>query len=274
MILSEFLDTYADFRNVKQSTLDNYRYVLLRYSKHLKRPAELSDLSDRSVNRWLRSLECTHAPDTVRSTRCTILSVWNLAAKVEPQVEPPNLIRQAPRIDTAIETINGEQIQALIVAANGMTKKYNGYRRSDYYRTLIRAILESSMRIGDLHSLEWNDAQRPFSIVQGKTGRRRRVSFSKKLLDDMKRWHSRSGLCWPAGSPKTSGRAIASLGRSLGFHCTTTILRKTSITNVERQQPGTGWLHAGHASPETTRRWYTDWEQVKAPRPDFFDDTP
>jgi len=39
-------------------------------------------------------------------------------------------------------------------------------------------------------------------------------------------------------------------------------IRRTSGTEVERQQHGCAWLHLGHTSPDTARRWYINPERA------------
>ena len=137
-MLSEFLELYADYRTVRTSTIENYRYIVARLERFLGREAKLADLCDETINAWLRSMEPTHAAETIRSTRCAILSVWNLAARLQ-KASRPGLVRQAPKARQAIKTLTRQQVRELLEAASMLEGTYNGYRRSDYYRTLIRA---------------------------------------------------------------------------------------------------------------------------------------
>ena len=274
MQLDEFLAIYAAYRDVKHSTIEQYRYVVVSYSRFLERPATMRDLEPLSVNRWLQWLSANGSKFTAKSKRMELITLWNLAAQLG-HVEPPKMIRHVRTPEVAVDVLTDEQLASLRRAAHEATGEYNGYRKSDILRTLIQATLETAMRIGDLTSIEWDwmrSHRGRFELVervQGKTSRRRRVCFSDALIDDIAKWHGTGGLTWPFGSKRTAQEWLANCGERAGVRVTWTKLRKTAITDVERQQPGTGWLFAGHSSPETTRKWYTDWSKIEVPKPRF-----
>lgn len=274
MHLEEFLSVYAAYRDVKPSTVDQYRYAVLSFSRFLERPARFEDLQPLIVNRWLQWMSLKGSKHTAKTRRMELVTLWTLASDLG-HVEPPRMIRTVRVPDMAIDIVTRDELERLRHVIRGLRGKYNGYRRSDMMRTLVQATLETAMRIGDLRSLEWEwmlSHRGRFNlveVVQGKTSRRRRVRFSNALIDDIASWHGASGLTWPFGSPYTPQHWMRQCATKVGFDVTWTKLRKTAITDVESQRPGTGWLFAGHASPETTRKWYTDYSRVDVPRPRF-----
>jgi integrase len=256
--LVEFLETYRIYREIRPSTFDQYRWCVQCFERHLGRAARLQDLTPDNVNRWLTSLRDRLSPHTAKSRRMTLLSVWNLAAQMQ-LAESPRLIRTVKIPQHTPEVLTPDQIRRLVDATEGLTGRYCGYRWPDLLRTWILTVAETALRPGDMLALDWAKIRRAggsLTIVQRKTGRPRSVSLPGYIVSDVAGWHAASGPIWPARSRSVYGNRITALGRSVGIPVTHTALRKTAITDVERQRPGTAWLFAGHASPSTTQQWY------------------
>jgi len=271
MTLSALVDTYRAYRDVCRSTVDQYRYCVLSYSRFLQREAQLTDLNPLLVNQWLEWLCDNGSKRTANSRRMEMLTLWNLAADLD-LAPRPKMVRTIKFAEHRIDVLTCQQIVELRSEILKLKNKYNGYFRRDLLFTLVQATLETSLRIGDLLSIEWPwilAQHGRFEWIQAKTGRRRRVEFSQALLARIQAWHAPSGLTWPFGSRNTPSRWLSVCSSRLGFDVTFTTLRKTAITDVERQRPGTGWLFAGHASPDTTRTWYIDHTKIDVPRPRF-----
>lgn len=52
------------------------------------------------------------------------------------------------------------------------------------------------------------------------------------------------------------------IAAQIGLAVTPQQLRRSSISEVERQRPGAGHRHAGHTTDGTTQRWYFDHEYI------------
>lgn len=273
MELKDFLATYSTYRDIEQSTIEQYRYVLDCFSRHLGRPARLSDLQPGLVNSWLASLKSTHSPHTVHSRRNTILSIWHVATELDV-AEAAKMVRRVKVPKHVVTRLTTQEIERIFAAAERLRGVYNGYRWNDMVRTWIQATLETAMRPGDMRSLELIDVlshRGKLTIIQQKTGVVRRVLLSPRLLRDIGSWHGPSGLVWPLGDKQIMARKLTLVGRLADVKLTHTQLRKTAITDVESQLPGAGWRFAGHATPATTQQWYIDWDAADGdlPRPNF-----
>jgi integrase len=273
-LLTEFLDQeYTAARDVRPNTITQYHWVIRCFAKHLGRPAKLSDLNRVAVNAWLVSIGNQLAADTVKSRRMTILSLWRLAAELG-YVDSPRLIRQARKRDRILKTIGPDDVRRLVAAARQLPGEIHGIGRAVMMTTLITATWETALRQSDLFALDWpmvRAADGRLQIVQIKTGHRRWVHFSGELLNEIAAWHPGSGPVWPHLSGAGMLRNLRWACRLAGLPPVThTDLRKAAITEVERRQPGSGWIFAGHSSPATTQGWYIDgasaYRDIRGPR--------
>lgn len=278
--LAEFLDEYTSIKDIRTGTIRQYEYVILSFRDFLEREPLMADFNRQAVNGWLKWLQDTRdfSPFTLKSRRITMLSIWRLAAELE-YVDPPRslFIRKVKLPDRQIETITIEDVHRIIALARRDRRRMRGFpwRRGDYFRSAIMAIMETSLRTSDLHRLDFTDVMKAdghFPIIQVKTGHRRWVRMSDHLLDDIRSWHPGHGLIWPRVCRNMLRRELNKLGQVIGKHVTPTILRKTAITMAEQRQPGSGWIFAGHKGPETTRLWYTDADLAyrDLPAPDYW----
>jgi integrase len=260
MLLIDFVGTYADYRPIRPSTEAQYQYCVQSFEKHLGRRATTADLTATTVNQWLRHLTEIGSVHTAHSRRCTLLSIWRLAAELE-LVEPPRRVRKVVRPAHLVDAISAGQCRDLVTSSAALRGKFRGYLWRDLMRTWIVAALETSLRPGDMLRLSWShvvESGGHLPIIQEKTGKPRRISLSQSLMKDIGTWHKPAGPIWPI-SRQSVGRRLKSLGERVGVPgLTHTDLRKAAITDVERQCPGTGWIFAGHSSPATTQGWYID----------------
>jgi len=73
-------DGYALIRDVRPSTLGQYRIAADLFERWARGPIRLDELDERSVSGFLRDYSAQAAPDTVRSKRNSILALWRAAA--------------------------------------------------------------------------------------------------------------------------------------------------------------------------------------------------
>jgi len=263
MLLSLFLDTYAQHRDIADSTLKQYQFVILSFSRALDHPAKLSDLSADNVNGWLRSMQqAGQSPHTCKSSRMTILSVWNLATQLDMIPRHGN-VRGIRTPDLIIKTLTSEQVAAIRDCCDRLRGRWHKLTIAGYMRTFVDATLETSLRQSDLHRIPLSCiCEQPIQLIQKKTGYRRLAIFSESLIARILHWHNGDQLIWPRHSKTLVATRLRILGEQLKIvGLTHTMLRKTAISDVEAQAPGSGWIFAGHRSPSTTQAWYTDRQQ-------------
>lgn len=274
MTLNAFLDVYSRFRDCRPSTLDTYRGVLRQFAAFLGREPELTDLDETTVNDWLSHLSKKCSPFTVASRRMTILSIWNGAAKTG-HAGKPGFVKTVKQPDMLVKTLTDDQVDAVLDASRSLRNAICEYRAADYMAGWITIALETSLRPSDMHKLDWDELksrQGETRIIQHKTRYRRIVKVSEQTMMFMRTWHRKHGLVFPRPGSSTIAHTIKRIGKLAGIPWLNhTILRKTAITKVDAANPGSGWIFAGHRSPATTRRWYTDADRVAAgiPVPEY-----
>lgn len=279
MTLDAFLKMYyALIRDVRDSTIDQYGWCVLSFSKFLGRPALLSDLRHDVVSAWIKWLCGRGSKETAKSRRMTLLSIWSAATALGYAPARSGVVRPVKVPNRVVRSLTTEQCADVMSETRKLRGRLFRCRKAPYMTTLVRATLETSMRQSDLHILEWPDVvacHGTLQLVQIKTGVRRWAFMSRELLNEIAAWHGPHGLIWPRGERGTIGKILQKIGLKLGIRLTHTRLRVAAITDVERQQAGAGWIFAGHASPATTRTWYTDFDRVadSIPRPTFFEKT-
>ena len=253
---------YATENDVSESTLDHYHYVTLSYARFVG-SNQLSSINRNDVNRWLVHLQNEElSPFTIQQRRISLLTIWRAAYELELLEDLPKRIRKIKTPDKVIETLSTDQINKIHEISNFLRGRIPRTRilKSDYFRTFIQATLETAMRQSDLHALSYHEVfhRGKRTIIQIKTGHRRQFRFSNDLIEDIDSWHPKTGNIWPRAGQQYLSKRISDLGKAIGVKLTHTILRKTAITNQEAKQVGTGWIFAGHKSPDTTRQWYTN----------------
>lgn len=261
------LTHYAQQRDVKPSTIDTYLGVIRQFKVFLGRDPRANDLSRDIVNAWLSCLQQTLSPFTADSRRMTILSLWNVAHSLG-MVDRPDGIRTIKKPDILIRTLSSQQIELVILICRNLAGTMGALDvpRRDYMTTWVQMTLETSLRPSDMVRIKWpelRDSDGMIQLVQRKTGYRRYVRVSGSLLDLIRCWHGPSGDLFARVGSSTISHTIKRVGRQAGVHWLNhTALRRTSITAVESVAPGSGWIFAGHRSPATTRRWYTDADRL------------
>lgn len=269
MKIRDYLDdVYKIDNDVQDSTMEQYHYVVKSYCKF--NPSTLDELSRDRFNWWLVHLQREGlSPYTVRQRRTSMLTIWNAAFNSGHIDFEPKRIRKIKVPDNPARAYTNDQLLDLfnnIAKLKGKMPNCSMLKK-DYIRTFVRATLDAAMRQQDMHVLEYEQVvllNGRSTIIQKKTKFARRYHFSEGTMDDIKQSHHGGLLIWPLNRREYLGRVLSRFG------VTHTGLRKTAITHQERHQHGTGWIFAGHRSPETTRLWYIDNEMAYE---DLFDDS-
>lgn len=274
MTIDNFVAQYANYRDIRPGTIEQYKYTVKSLSRFLNRPAQLQDLHPDTVNRWLRSLSGKLSPFTIHSKRGQLLVLWRAAIEMQKVEEAPRTIRSIKRPERVVRTINPDEAALLVHYLSCLTGSIAGRPRGPYLVSLVRATLDTSLRQSDLHLLDWEATEKSdgkLQIVQVKTRRRRWVYLSQETLELIRPW-AQSGPIWPRKRRDRVTREIQSAARACGLgRLTHTDLRRSAIRSVEEQSPGSGWIFAGHESDATTRTWYLpkDLQYDGLPRPKF-----
>lgn len=157
MTLTELLtDLYVPLRGVGERTERLYRYTIQAFGEHLGRPAEVADLEELEVARFLSARLRQKATATAAKDRTQLRALWEFAARRGltdrwPQLRP---IRVPERVPQCWLT---EEMQRLLLAAGERQGTIAGVPAAAFWRAAILLLYDSGERIAALLSLEWSD---------------------------------------------------------------------------------------------------------------------
>jgi integrase len=257
MLLHDYLEQYNLTHDVKPSTLAHYRWVVASFERFAG-PTQTEALTADTVNGWLLWLrENGRSPFTTKQRKISLLVLWRSAWRegLAPTVQECRRVRvpEPPR-----RSWLPEDVSRLVAACASLRGDWRGW-----WRTFLLAAYETGLRRCDLQQLQRPDLVRgngSVIVTQIKTGKLVACTLSPSTLDEILDYCPPSRkLIWPwPYRVEAFYRAFQRLAKSAGVQGTFGVLRKTSATEVERERIGTAWLHLGHSSPDTTRKWYTD----------------
>lgn len=253
------------------------RSVSKKYEKALAavcremRDFGVSGFNADSLNRWLAWLETKWRPATVAKKKTIAGTLWRFAAN-RGVAEPLGELRRikVPRHDPVALTI--DELRALLAAADklaGCFQKSTTQRRL-YWRSLYLAYWDTALRISDLRSIErnWIWPGGFVSIVQSKVQRSHLVSLRPETLaaiDELMAGRT-TGPIWSVLNEQNFFKAQRKLFTAAGIRGSGKWIRRSSASYVERERPGTGWRHLGHAAPGLAERFYLD-PRIVQPEP-------
>ena len=228
----------------------------------LERDATAADLSDDSVNDWLRSLERTHAPKSVKEFRGELLALWRWLSG-QQICEHPREVRRVRLGDPCpISWTEDEAVKIIEQCRRLRGVLPNGASRRIYCEALFRFGYETGLRRSDAWTVRRNQIRPDGTIVlrQHKTGhahwpriREVTIALLARLPGDpplacpyrtTSRWYSywRRYVTGPAGVRHGAMQQI----------------RRTGATLLAIDHPEAVQRYLGHRSPEMQRH-YIDW---------------
>lgn len=270
--LRDVLDhDYAVLRGLNERAVHQFRLTLTRWSEHLGRQPEVSDLTGITVQKFLQARRDQVSIATVVKDRTHIVALWNhlfrlrrvdaAPAAVLPPLRAPKRVPRAYR---------AEEVSALIRAALTMPGGIDGRPASIWHASLIRAALETAERIGALMAVEWRDVDfRDQTILLRAENRKGcRQDLLRPISQETCRWiatlrldggERRKVWGWPASRATLWNhlrRICQQAGvQNRGYHG----LRRTAASYIAAAG-GLGEAAAalGHSSPDITRSHYVD----------------
>ncbi len=272
MELSEFVVSYC----LEHPVCDSYRDQLEATARQLTEFSggrlATAELRADVVNGWLVLLEGQCAETTVANKRRQLKTLWIAAhdAGLAPPVGRLRKIRVTPKIPEALSL---DQIQRLIQFADRLGGCFNGTTtpRRLYLGSLFRAYYDSALRVTDLLSIErpWIFPGGFISLVQSKVKRAHRVVFRPETItaiDELLDGRT-TGLIWPLWCHRRNFfKEIRRLFDAAGLPGSSKWVRRSSASYVERDNPGMGWRHLGHARPGLAESNYLA-PSIVAPEP-------
>jgi len=283
MTVQEFLVSYSLQRAITESSVEQYRIAVNRFEKWLGRPAELSDLTDDTMNRFLVAYAQSNKPHTVQSKRRSLLVLWRAVAEQHGTIEP-NRVRRIKTQPTPRDAWTAEDVGRICAELQKVQGRLPVVliKKADYYVGLVAAAWETGLRLADLMELERSHASEPgwFCVTMHKTGLPHWCKLHPSTRAIIQRTFDEVApprkLCWPTWGIRTPKACfkliraeIMAAVESAGLSASDgpfKKLRRSSITAVELAAPGQGQHHAGHTSAITTQKWYLS-DGIKLNRP-------
>lgn len=264
MTLQDYLVRYNISRDIKPSTLEHYQWVIHSLDSFVGHETCVEELSADLVNGYLLWLRDNgRSPFTCKQRRASLLVIWRAAAEEElaPQVKQSK-VRSVRVPDPPKDVWSPDEVKLLLEASAVLGGLFRNMKieRAMYFRTLIAAAYDSGLRRSDLHALPIKSIKSRTVVTQLKTGRCVVARFSERTEEEIADFvlGRERELVWPKWSDHRGvfSRMFQKIVVAAGLTGSFSKIRKTSCTEVERLQPGVGWLHLGHSNPQTARVWY------------------
>jgi integrase len=247
-------DGYGLIRDVKPSTIYQYKIAADLFERWAGHPIRLEEIDEKSLSGFLRDYAASHAPDTVRAKRNSLLAVWRGAADDGLCDEPiGRRVRRCSVPESVVEAWTKDEIEQLLEAAAKLPRRHKcGLKRSEWWPLAIRVAWDSGLRWADQVEIPVS-AVRPDGLVsvrQNKTGKVSTFQFSKSTMEALRASLERCPrslvIPWPS-SGETFRDQVTTLVKKAGLRAGTwKWIRRGSGSDVELQQRGAGHEHLGN----------------------------
>ncbi|NBT36267.1 MAG: hypothetical protein EBT03_12175 [Betaproteobacteria bacterium] len=276
------VERYAVLHNLKDRSIILFDYSISRLSEFLGRPAQVSDLDDLTISRFVRWRATNQhrgrhpAPATVRKDLAHLVSLWNHAARKrmpgangEP-IEFPDLPRNLVRVPTRPPRgYTAEEVSRMVREARSRVRPIGPVPGAWMWESLILCAWYTGERIGALLRVRWSEVDLEDKKITflGETRKGGIETIHRDIpesLCDLLKRHRRApnDYVWPWLSHRKKQDTIYQSLRLLckdalvvprGFHA----IRKASGSYVARGG-GDATAHLSHADSKTTRKHYLD----------------
>ncbi|MHB1038621.1 MAG: tyrosine-type recombinase/integrase [Pirellulales bacterium] len=259
-------EQYATTHEMCAMRRQNMAALVERFSRWLGRQAELSDLTDSTVNRWLSALgEGQRAKATIHNNRGELLALWNDAFANCVVQHPPRRVRKIKLPRTLPTAWNEGEILRLLAAAEEVPGWFRRSRvaKGPFWVALIMTAYDTGLRQGDLLRLRRDqiDASGHLRTIQHKTGNEilSRVHLVPTLAAIEATYPPRRKFIF-GGVLYASRlqRAFQQIVKAAGLVGSFKKLRKSGATAVEKETPGAATAFLGHRSPQVAAMHYVD----------------
>lgn len=255
--LREYLCDYALTHPMQRETQRQYVTAINLIERWHGKPLRLDEMEAGLVSRWLADYGQTVAPQTARSKRRQILSLWRGAVD-DGLIDPVSLMRRVrpvrcPHKAPVAWTL--AELDRLIAACATIPRWHKcGLRRSEWWALAIRVAYDSGFR--------WEDQMFRLRVdqisdggfvawTQNKTGRVVVSRLTDLTLDalrvSLEKCPRQLVTPWQ-GSHETFTDQVRTLARKAGIRPGTwKWIRRAGATECEIQETGAAAKHLGHA---------------------------
>jgi hypothetical protein len=252
MDLKEWASRYVDNRDVTDAYANQLRWAVMAFERTIGRTVDLADLSPELVNRHLKATRDTLKPETRKTHRRVLLTLWQAAADDGLAPEPIRRKVMPIRVPDKLQRAwDVDQVRMLLAAADRLKRYYpHGIAKRDYWRSYVMAAWDTGLRGCDMRKIAQSDIgdDGRIVLVQKKTGRIIRTCVRAETLAAINNtFPPDREQVWPLWARMELWRREASkLVRAAGLKGSIGQLRHSSGTAVEQLNPGHGHEHLGN----------------------------
>ena len=131
--------------------------MVREFSQFISRPANVGDLTDDNVNRWLAGLCEANATSrlTIKNKRTILLVLWRAAWMDKSREVPPGQIRRIKVARNVTVAWTAEQLAAVLQLASQMEGCFKRSRvlYRDFWPAFILCGYYSGLRLGSEHQI-------------------------------------------------------------------------------------------------------------------------
>jgi integrase len=250
--LAEFVERYIASRDISDGYSDQLRNLVRSFEASIGQTVYTESLTPELANRHLKATRERMTPETRKSHRKMLLTLWQAAADAGLTGEPPRRKVMPIRVPDKLQRAwDVEQVRMLLAAAERLRRYYpHGIERRAYWRSYIMAAWDSGLRGCDMRLVprEAIGDDGRCVLVQHKTGKIRKVHFRPETMAAINEtFPPNRETVWPLwGRLEQWRRDAKKLVILAGLKGSIGLLRHSSGTAVEVQCPGRGHEHLGN----------------------------
>lgn len=278
-LLADVVMRYELQTEISNSYAYQLKYALTRFERYLRRQATTADLTESTVNRWLKhERDVEEIGDRSRANvRTSLLTLWK---KFGQGLNREN-VRSVAVTPKNPEAWAFDELERVAEAATQIEGHLtNGLPRGLYFSTCLWFAYETGLRRSDVWRFDLGefDGNRLAAMTQHKTKRVHVVTITSETLRDLRRMsttlknagdkHADTPLRWPQSETTfyywmRRAREIADVepekrNRALQH------IRRTGATQVE-SEGGLAWRFLGHSRQGLDRKSYVDQRKAVVP---------
>jgi hypothetical protein len=267
MKLREFIEFYLASRDVSDGYANQLRWLANSIQRTIGEQPGVEQFTPELLNQHLKATRDRLRPETRKSHRRMLLTLWQAAADAGLAPEPVRRKVMPIRVPDKLQHAwTAEQVRLLLVGADRLRGYYPiGVRKTLYWRSYVLTAWDSGLRGCDMRRIS-RDAigdDGRCVLVQHKTGRLHRFRLRQETVAEVRAMFPPDReLVWPLwGRLELWRRQARLLVQLAGLRGSIGQLRHSSGTAVEVKYPGRGHEHLGNTRA-VFERHYLDHEKI------------
>lgn len=270
MELKAFLSRYARQVDVSAGTVAQYNYAVIAFSRFLKRPATLDDLTDQALNAWIEHrLQSGLARITIRNQTAAIKTLWKAAREQRLVGNRPEFVKRLRVNLPIVRTLTESQLEMVLTSCMKIDGRFpSGVPRGRLLWALFLTDYFSGLRRCDIIDVPTEQALSDLWLVrQKKTGDI--VTFAPPILvrEAIERTYPpHRERAFPL-TIKALWYWINQIKGDTGIRFSFKSFRSAGATHVEMTHPGSAQAYLGQRTPGLAWKHYIDRHQIQNSKP-------